>query len=267
MTILETAYSTAEQGGGPTGPAWCVGVRWHDRDAPPARVGRGSRPYASGRDLGRTPARPAADLAACAPPYAGSVLARAHTWLDRNPVAADAVLAVLLLAFSLSTLTAGDSDAGVAGVVFSVLLIAPLVLRRRAPVAVFAAVMLLCGAQLPLADEFLAANVAALVALYTLVAYGPRRLAAIGLALMLAGAVAVRGAFDNPSSSDASWSGWPWRGRSSWPRRSATARAPASASVLAERARAGGRARGRRRRSGRGSPASCTTSSPTRCPS
>ena len=137
------------------------------------------------------------------PPYAGSVLARAHTWLDRNPVAADAALAALLLAFSLSTLTGQESDAGVAGVVFSVLLVAPLVLRRRAPVAVFAVVMLLSGAQLPFADEFIAANVAALVALYTLVAYAPRRLAAIGFALTLAGAVPYAALFDNPSSSDA----------------------------------------------------------------
>ena len=67
MTTLETAYSTpnraavqpAQRG------AWVDGMT----DAPPARVGRGSRP-ASGRDLGRTPARPAADLAACAPTYA-----------------------------------------------------------------------------------------------------------------------------------------------------------------------------------------------------
>ena len=87
--------------------------------------------------------------------------------------------------------------------VFSVLLIAPLVLRRRAPVAVFAVVMLLSGAQLPFAHEFIAANVAALVALYTLVAYAPRRLAAIGFALTLAGAVPYAALFDNPSSSDA----------------------------------------------------------------
>ena len=59
----------------------------------------------------------------------------------------------VLLAFSLSTLTGSESHAGVAGVVFSVLLIAPLVLRRRAPVAVFAAVMVVCAAQLPLVES------------------------------------------------------------------------------------------------------------------
>jgi signal transduction histidine kinase len=131
------------------------------------------------------------------------VLARANSWLDRRPTAGDAVLAVLLLGFSLSTLTAGESNAGVAGVVFSVLLTAPLVLRRRAPVAVFAVVMLVCGAELLFVEEFIAANAAALVALYTLVVYAPRRLAAIGFAVTLAGAAPYAALFDNPSTGDA----------------------------------------------------------------
>jgi signal transduction histidine kinase len=131
------------------------------------------------------------------------VLARANSWLDHRPTAGDAVLAVLLLGFSLSTLTAGESNAGVAGVVFSVLLTAPLVLRRRAPVAVFAVVMLVCGAELLFVEEFIAANAAALVALYTLVVYAPRRLAAIGFAVTLAGAAPYAALFDNPSTGDA----------------------------------------------------------------
>ena len=131
------------------------------------------------------------------------MLARTHTWLDRHPLAADAVLAVVLLGFSLSTLTSRDSHAGVAGVVFSVLLTAPLVLRRRAPVAVFATVMVVCGVALLFVDEFIGANAGALVALYTLVVYAPRRLAAIGFAVMLAGAAPYAAVFDNPSSTDA----------------------------------------------------------------
>ena len=118
-------------------------------------------------------------------------------------MAADTVLAAVLLAFSLSTLTSRESDAGTAGVVVSVLLIAPLPWRRRAPVEVFALVMLACGAELLLVDEFIGANVAALVALYTLMAYGPRRLAAIGCAVALAGTVPFAAIFDNPSSTDA----------------------------------------------------------------
>ena len=144
----------------------------------PTRVGRGSRPRASDRDLGRTPARPAADLAACARPTLVIVLSRVHSWLDRHPAAGDAGVAVVLLLFCLSTFVGGERDAGAVDLVFTVLLCAPLAVRRRAPVATFAAVMVLCAAELLLVDSFLAANVAALVALYTLVVYAPRPLAA-----------------------------------------------------------------------------------------
>ena len=140
-------------------------------------------------------------------PYAGTVLARAHSWLDRNPLTADAALAAVLLGFSLSTLTSRDSHAGAPGVIFSALLIAPLAFRRRAPVEVFALVMLACGGELLFVDEFLAANAAALVALYTLVAYGPRHLVVIGCGVALAGTVPFAALIDNPSSTDAflSW--------------------------------------------------------------
>ena len=82
-------------------------------------------------------------------------------------------------------------------VVFTVLLCAPLAVRRRAPVAMFAAVMVLCGAELLLVDSFLAANVAALIALYTLVVYAPRRLAAAGVCVALAGTVPFALHFDD----------------------------------------------------------------------
>ena len=130
------------------------------------------------------------------------MLARAHSWLDRHPVAGDTGLATVLLAFSLSTLTGETSHAGAAGVVLSLLLIVPLALRRRAPVAVFAVVMLACGAELLFLDEFIAANAGALVALYTLVAYAPRRLAAIGFAVALAGSVPFATLLEDGSSAD-----------------------------------------------------------------
>jgi signal transduction histidine kinase len=131
------------------------------------------------------------------------VLARANTWLDRHQLVADTCFAAVLLALSLGSLTSRESDAGAAGVVFSVLLIAPLPFRRRAPIAVFAVVMVICGVELLVVDEFLGANVAAMVALYTLVAYGPRRLAAIGCGVALAGTVPFAAVFDNPSTTDA----------------------------------------------------------------
>ena len=83
------------------------------------------------------------------------------------------------------------------------LLIGAAGLRRRAPVAVFAIVMLACGAELLFLDEFIAANAAALVALYTLVAYAPRRLAAIGFVVALAGSVPFAALFDDASAADA----------------------------------------------------------------
>jgi hypothetical protein len=113
-------------------------------------------------------------------------LGRGHSWFDRHPPAGDAPLAVVILALAATTL----DQAPAAAVVVSVLLVAPLVARRRAPVAVFAAVMLACAAELVFVDEFLAATGAALVALCTLVAYAARRLAVLGYAIALAGAVA-----------------------------------------------------------------------------
>src|SRR5262245_30274758 len=104
----------------------------------------------------------------------GAVLRSLHSRLDRHPLAADAALAATVLILSLSTFTNERYDARAPALVLSVLLCAPLVLRRRAPVAVFAAVMLGCLAALVFADELLAATGSALVALYTLVAYAPR---------------------------------------------------------------------------------------------
>ena len=114
--------------------------------------------------------------------YAASVLARTHSWLDRHPLVGDAALAaVAARLLAQHAVRRGRPTPAPPGVVFTVLLTAPLALRRRAPVAVFAIVMVACGVELLLVDEFIAANVAALVALYTLVAYAPRRTAVAGL--------------------------------------------------------------------------------------
>ena len=143
-------------------------------------------PSASGRDF----TRGTDTWDGAAPPYARTtMLSRAHEWLDRHPVTADVALALTVLAFSLSTMTGERNDATPAAIVATVLLIAPLAVRRRAPVAVFAAVMAACALELVLVDQFLAANVAALIALYTLVAYAPRNLAALGFATALAGTI------------------------------------------------------------------------------
>jgi signal transduction histidine kinase len=118
-----------------------------------------------------------------------AVLARAHTWLDRHPVAGDGALALVALAFAVSTLAGQDAEPSAAEWVLTVALVAPLAARRTAPVAAFAAVMLACGAQLLVTSTFLAADAAALIALSTLVAYAPAPLHVVGLGVALAGAV------------------------------------------------------------------------------
>jgi signal transduction histidine kinase len=114
-------------------------------------------------------------------------------------VIGDAVLAGLVVAFSLSALYGETSSPSTAEVVFSVVLAAPLVARRRWPVGVFVVVMALCAVQLPFVDRFLGSNLAALVALYTLVAYASRPLAAAGCAVALAGAAPYAWHFDEIS--------------------------------------------------------------------
>jgi signal transduction histidine kinase len=166
------------------------------RPDPPcgASEARSSRPgYDAGRYLRGTPETSAGA-------YAWPVLTRVNRWLDRHPLVADSTLAAILLVFSLSTLWSGTSEPDASEVVLTVVLTAPLALRRRAPVAVFAGVMLACGAELVLVDEFIAANGGALVALYTLMAHASQRQAAVGLAVALAGSVPFALHFDELGS-------------------------------------------------------------------
>jgi signal transduction histidine kinase len=101
------------------------------------------------------------------------VVSRFARWYDERPVAGDALLAaVLLLAFVLPSDLASEGDP-VVDLAFSVALVATLPLRRRAPVAVFVVVSVLCLAQLAVLDHIVAGNVVALIAVYTVVAYGP----------------------------------------------------------------------------------------------
>ena len=124
------------------------------------------------------------------------MLARGHSWFAQNPIVADTAVAMGVLALTLPTLFGEEARATAGEVVATVLLVAPLAFRRSAPVAMFAAVMLACGAELVLSDRFLAANVAVLIALYTLVAYAPRRVAAAGVAVAIAGTLPFSRHFD-----------------------------------------------------------------------
>jgi signal transduction histidine kinase len=104
----------------------------------------------------------------------GSIpLARFARWFDERPVAGDASLALLLLvAFVLPSDLSAETDAAV-DLAFSVALLACLPFRRVAPVAVFVAVSVICLLQIALIDHAVAGDVVALIAVYTVVAYGP----------------------------------------------------------------------------------------------
>jgi signal transduction histidine kinase len=114
-------------------------------------------------------------------------------WYDAHPVAGDVCLAgVLLVAFVAPSDLAAATDARV-DLAFSVVLVACVPLRRRAPVAVFVAVGVVCAAQFALLDHLVAGDVVALIAIYTVVAYAPgARVATV--ATVCAGAGALIGA-------------------------------------------------------------------------
>ena len=101
------------------------------------------------------------------------MVSRFARWYDERPVAGDALLAgLLLLGFVIPSDLSSQGDPAV-DLAFSVVLVATLVLRRRAPVAVFAAVSVVCLIQVAVVDHIVAGDVAALIATYTVVAYGP----------------------------------------------------------------------------------------------
>ena len=118
------------------------------------------------------------------------VISRVGRWYDEHPVAGDASLAgLLLLAFVLPTDLAAPTDV-ITGLAVSVALLSVMPFRRRAPVASFAAVCVVCLVQLVVLDRIVAGDVVALIALYTVVAYGPGpRLGAVATACMLVGAL------------------------------------------------------------------------------
>ena len=112
-------------------------------------------------------------------------------WLQERPFAVDIALAGLI-GFVTVVLPAGSGsywpDEGLT-LVLGVLLVAPLAWRRRAPVAAAAVVVVAGLLELVLSADFLAANYAALVMVYSLAAYAPRWAGRAGLGVGLAGAL------------------------------------------------------------------------------
>ena len=105
----------------------------------------------------------------------GRLLARLHRWFDRHPFAGDHLVAAVMALLVAGELISGrlfSYDTPVAPtteeVVVSLALVAPLAFGPRAPVAVFATVMATCLVQLAVTDHVLVADLAPLVALYSL---------------------------------------------------------------------------------------------------
>ncbi|WP_051683951.1 sensor histidine kinase [Blastococcus sp. URHD0036] len=111
------------------------------------------------------------------------------TAMRRHPLAVDAAIAGVLW-FTLVVLPAAAwNPYDVPALLLGTLLIVPLVWRRRAPVPAAAAVTVVGLFELGGVPDFLPANVAALVMVHALAAYGPRWAGAAGLVLGLVGAL------------------------------------------------------------------------------
>ncbi|MCF6746430.1 sensor histidine kinase [Blastococcus sp. KM273128] len=110
-------------------------------------------------------------------------------WLRDRPFVVDTVLAALigLVTVVLPSGTYWSSER--ASFLVGVLLVAPLAWRRRAPVPAAAVVVAAGLLELLVSDQFLAANYAALVMVYSLAAYAPRWAGQAGLAVGLLGAL------------------------------------------------------------------------------
>jgi signal transduction histidine kinase len=132
-------------------------------------------------------------------PYAGIVLQDAYGWVRRHPRAADGLLAALLLAASAGQLRISPLSAALAATAVSALIAATVVVRRRDPLAAFAAAAFLGAAQLAFGVQPgdgprvralgpTVADLAIAVLLYTLAAYRPRRISLAALAACLLGA-------------------------------------------------------------------------------
>ncbi len=116
-------------------------------------------------------------------------LDRAGDRLRGRPFAVDAAFAGAVWFFAVLLPASGYWQAPAVALVIGTLMVVPLAWRRRAPVPAAAVVVAAGLLELLISPEFLVANVAALLAVYALAAYGPRWAAQAGLAAGLAGAL------------------------------------------------------------------------------
>jgi len=121
---------------------------------------------------------------------------RVLVFMRANVLLADALLATAAFILTVLPVWSYTSDAQGA---LSLALIAPLVLRRTWPLLTFGLVTAVSLFQLVALDTFLAANVSALIVIYTVAAYGERWAGRVSLAIGLLGAPLGAGVYYNPA--------------------------------------------------------------------
>jgi signal transduction histidine kinase len=128
-----------------------------------------------------------------------SKLEAAYSWVRGHPFESDAVLAggFALALVVLPLQFGGNLEAALIGLG----LIVPLAWRRRFPVVSAAVVAVFGFLQLASYDSLVPADVAAILALYALAAYGPRKLASAGLGVGFVGTLLAAVRYSQASSS------------------------------------------------------------------
>jgi signal transduction histidine kinase len=114
-----------------------------------------------------------------------------YDWLRRHPGLVDSVLALLVVGLGTGPLLAAGPVQlpKLLGLVLVACMCAPLAVRRKRPVGVFTVLIVAGGLEVLLLPRPVGSDVAVLVALYTLAAYRPRRIAVPGLLVTLLGSV------------------------------------------------------------------------------
>jgi signal transduction histidine kinase len=113
-----------------------------------------------------------------------------YAWLSRHPRLVDGVLALVLAL--LGTAAAIGTTHRLLAIPFTLILIVPVVFRRKNPVAAFAAAVMVGALQVLTDVGPSGSDLAIVVLLYTLAAYRPRRVSVAGLGICILGsAVAI----------------------------------------------------------------------------
>ncbi len=117
-----------------------------------------------------------------------------YEWLRRHPMLVDGVLAVLVVGLGVGAVPAAGPRVGhrLLALAFVAGMCVPIIARRKHPVRVFSVIIAAGGLEVLLLPRPVGSDLAVLVALYTLAAYRPRRIALPGLLVCLLGsAIAI----------------------------------------------------------------------------